>query len=110
MALMAKDSPLIAGSTFQEVNMGLKSVKAIRAFYSKGKTVQVGEIVSVPSLFASELISSNKAEAVIVEVPPKEDAVTFDKHREELMDNTAVADELNKIEKPKWKGGKSYVR
>src|SRR3990172_10625654 len=101
MALMAMNSPLIAGSSFQEVNMGLKSVKAIRAFYSKGKPVQVGEIVAVPSLFASELIASNKAEAVdtvSVAVPAKENAITYSDHRAELMDS-AVENELSKIEK-----------
>ena len=109
MALMAKNSPLIAGSSFQEVNMGLKSVKAIRAFYSKGKPVNVGEIVSVPSLFASELIASNKAEAVIIEVPVnvipvKEEAIDTG------LDGNTTDNEPMKTEMPKWKGGNKHVR
>ena len=86
--------------------MGLKSVKAIRAFYSKGKPVNVGEIVSVPSLFASELIASNKAEAVIIEVPVnvipvKEEAIDTG------LDGNTTDNEPMKTERPKRKGGRN---
>ena len=67
---MAKGSPLIAGSFIQEGPMGVKTVKAIRGFYYDGKQIKVGDVITVPSLFAIGIIAVNKAVEVIAEVKP----------------------------------------
>lgn len=100
MALMAMGSPLIAGSLIQEVNMAVRTIKAIRAFYLKGQVVSVGDTVSVKDSMASELISSNKAVAV-EDVKP---APVVDEVSKVDAPADTIGNEATEEEKPKRRG------
>lgn len=104
---MAKGSPLIAGSFIQEGPMGVKTVKAIRGFYYDGKQIKVGDVITVPSLFAIGIIAVNKATEVIAEVKPvveESKPISLDIHNKELMESASE----NILSKSR--GGKKDVR
>ena len=122
MALMAMNSPLIAGGYFQEDNMAVRAITAItaiRAFYLKGQVVSIGETVTVKDSVASELISSNKAVPAVevkeVIAPAITDVITdtitdTPNEHDITAESENMEPEKSKTDKPKWRGGTKNVR
>jgi hypothetical protein len=64
MALLATGSVLVAGSS-PSTGGGVPMIKTYcvtRAFYFQGKMLKVGEIVTLPQVFAMEMCAAKKAE------------------------------------------------
>jgi hypothetical protein len=71
--LQASGSPLVSGGTSPTTMDKPKTVKvrALRAFLIAGKRVEPGKEVEVHRNLGVELVTTNKAEFVVTDVPAK---------------------------------------
>lgn len=69
MVLLAKNSPLIAGSTPQEGPMEMSKVRVDRAFYFDKAVLSVGTVTTLPKLFAIEMQAAKKV-TILMYPPP----------------------------------------